>query len=119
MSSALGSKINLPLWTVDLGAVGAGATADTRGLSIAQYTSGRITGSLFSSAAVTFDVFMDSTMAAVSTGLPTWVVPQDGSLPGFQYPFSIQVFEPFVRFRYTVGGAPATFLRVNVQAIPQ
>lgn len=120
MSAALGQKINLPLWAVNSLVVGAGVVIDTRGLSVAQYLSGRVTGNFASDVALTLDVFEDATEAGVSAAVaPTWTVPRDAGLPGFQYPFTIQLFQPFLRLRVTVGGAPTTFLRGNAQAIPQ
>lgn len=50
----------------------------------------------------------------------TFQVSQDTDPPQtpFRFPFSIMIMQPFVRITFTNGGAPSTFFRADVTALP-
>ena len=47
-----------------------------------------------------------------------FVVTQDVTQAGFQYPFDVIILQPFVRISFTNGGAASAFFRANVEVLP-
>lgn len=116
MSSALADARTLPLWNGDQGAQAPAAVFTYGPIDLSKFLNGRVAGNVFLDAAGVFEVVQEQLPG--SGGL-LFSVPRDVTQPFFQYPFSIQVFAPYVTFRWTQGGGASTFLRAFVSALPQ
>jgi hypothetical protein len=114
------SFVNLPplrVWSE--GFVGlellAGAT-NLRTFPLHNYVNGRLRGNFHQDGGVaTILIEQGSSQGVMDL---SFTVTQDVSQPNFQYPFDVIIIQPFVRISYTNGGAPNTFARVDITALP-
>jgi hypothetical protein len=104
--------------------INAGATAVQSGemtmlvfgpFSVKGFLNGRLRGSAHQDVAGVCTVTFGLSPASMDL---SWVVPQDASQPGFQYPFDIIILQPFVSVTFVNGGGAIAFFRANLQALP-
>jgi hypothetical protein len=109
------AKAPLPIILQSLGAQGPGATSTLLTFGLHSFLNGRVRGTFHQAVAGTLLIEMGDTQTVFDT---TFAVPRDASMPGFAYPFDIILIQPFTRFTFTNGGAPSTFFRSSVVALP-
>lgn len=116
MTAALGDARTMALWAADEGPQAPAAVFNAGPFSLAKFVNGRVAGNVFADSAGVLEVIQEN---LPGLGGLLFTVPQDATMPFFQYPFTIQVFAPYVTIRWTQGGGASTFLRASVTALPQ
>jgi hypothetical protein len=114
--AVLSKSRTMPVWQADEGAQAPAAVFTAGPINLGKFLNGRIAGNVFSDAAGTLECLQELTPG--SGGL-LFTIPVDATVPAFAYPFTIQIFSPYVTMIWTQGGAPSTFLRATVAALPQ
>jgi hypothetical protein len=82
---------------------------------VTNFRNGRIRGNFHQDVAGTLHVRFGNDSTTMDLDFTVPVCPLN---PPFQYPFDIIVVQPFVQVEFTNGGAPSTFFRSYVTALP-
>jgi hypothetical protein len=114
MGTATLEQTYLPIWFRSTAGL-APAGIETLTIGLHRYMNGDIRGTVHQDVAGAFIIEMGDTQGVFDT---YFNVPQDLTMPNFQYPFNIVIIQPFVRFTFTNGGAPSTYFRASVRALP-
>jgi len=108
-------KAPMPFFRQNVPAGLAAGAVRTVTINLAGYQNGRLRGNFHQDVAGTLVVEQGGSQTLMDL---SWTVPRDLTQPEFQYPFDIIIIEPFVRITFTNGGAPSTFFRAFVVALP-
>ena len=100
--------------TPDAG-LGIGATGFSIVQSLRGMLNGRLRGNANQDVAGSLLIEFGNTATLFDLG---FVVTQDVTQAGFQYPFDVIILQPFVRISFTNGGGASTFFRANVEVLP-
>lgn len=111
--SAPAIQRTLPVWFLNQVIANAGVVTSGR-LGLHQFVNGALRGSLNAPALGTFTILQE---AVAGAGGMTVTVTRDATLPGFQYPFLVAIFEPFLTLTFTDTGGGGT-IRGAVSAVP-
>lgn len=115
MSNPL-ADATMVIWNADEGAQAPAAVFTAGPFNLGKFLNGRVQGNVFSDAPGTLLCIQELTPGS---GGITLTIPIDATIPANAYPFVIALFSPYVTFVWTQGGAPSTFLRATVAALPQ
>jgi len=104
------AKVNVPA-----GLAGAAVGFTTGWIDVTSVLSGSLRGNAHQDVAGVSLIEFSNDASNVDL---SFTVTQDVTQPGFQYPFSVIILQPFARVSFTNGGAASTFFRANVEVQP-